>query len=235
MEILTLCGSPRFGRGAKECSSLYLIQQLKTRLGQGARLQTEPANPPRDLEALARALTGAQALVLAFPLYADSIPAGLLQTLSELERRLTGGSELDKIPVYSIVNCGFFEAAHNQPAIDMIEIWRKKCGFQPGRSLAVGGGEMIRQPPMCRWTPWPRISWRAKAAKLCGLSRIFPAFFISWPATWAFANKPGKMASAAGTFHLEILIGLICGQKHKKARFSKPRLFWLWAISPVFR
>ena len=99
MEILTLCGSPRFGRGAKECSSLYLIQQLKTRLGQGARLQTEPANPPRDLEALARALTGAQALVLAFPLYADSIPAGLLQTLSELERRLTGGSELDKIPV----------------------------------------------------------------------------------------------------------------------------------------
>lgn len=150
MEILTLCGSPRFGRGAKECSSLYLIQQLKTRLGQGARLQTEPANPPRDLEALARALTGAQALVLAFPLYADSIPAGLLQTLSELERRLTGGSELDKIPVYSIVNCGFFEAAHNQPAIDMIEIWRKKCGFQPGRSLAVGGGEMIRQAPMGR-------------------------------------------------------------------------------------
>lgn len=150
MEILTLCGSPRFGKGPQECSSLYLAEQLKARLGPGCQMQVEGANPARDLDGLARQLAACRRLVLTFPLYDDSIPAGLLETLAGLEERLAGKTGLEQIPVYAMVNCGFFEAAHNQLAIKMVEIWRKSCGLAQGQALAVGGGEMIRQAPMGR-------------------------------------------------------------------------------------
>lgn len=149
MQILTLCGSPRFGKGPEKCSSLYLSEQLNRRLGPGWTMQIEAANPARDLDELARRLAGVQRLVLAFPLYVDSIPAGLLETLVGLEERLAGRPGLDQIPVYFIVNCGFFEAVHNELAVEMAELWRKNCGFGPGRALAAGGGEM-RQAPMGR-------------------------------------------------------------------------------------
>ena len=122
MEILTLCGSPRFGKGPGKCSSLYLSEQLNRRLGPGWTMQIEAANPARDLDELARRLAGVQRLVLAFPLYVDSIPAGLLETLVGLEERLAGRPGLDQIPVYFIVNCGFFEAVHNELAVEMAEL-----------------------------------------------------------------------------------------------------------------
>ena len=146
MEILMLCGSPRMGKGPQHCHSLDLLEQLKTRLaGEGVRIL--PGNPAEDLDRLAQALTGVQALVLSFPLYVDSIPAGLLGTLTELEQRLKGSQGLERTLVYPLVNCGFFEAAQNRLAISMVWAWCESCGLGQGRALALGGGEMLGGMP----------------------------------------------------------------------------------------
>lgn len=191
MEILTLCGSPRFGKGPGECSSLYLIEQLKARLGAGFQVRTEAANPARNLDELAEVLLAAQRLVLAFPLYSDSIPAGLLETLAGLERRLAGRPELGEIPVYGIVNCGFFEAVHNELAVEMLEIWRKRLGFRQGRALAVGGGEMVRQAPM---GPGPLASL---SKNLDALARDVQAG-AAGQTLWAQPNFPRTLYQLAG-------------------------------------
>lgn len=150
MELLMLCGSPRYGKGAEGCCSLYLLEQLKARLGQGKRARILPANPAGDLERLAQALAGCQALVLAFPLYVDSVPAGLLETMEALERRLAERSEPGRIPLYPIVNCGFYEGGQNRLAVSMVWAWAEHCGLRRGRALAVGGGEMVRAAPLGR-------------------------------------------------------------------------------------
>lgn len=191
MEILILCGSPRFGKGPGECTSLYLIQQLKARLEPGFQVRTEAANPARNLDELAQALPAARRLVLAFPLYDDSIPAGLLETLAGLERRLAGRPGLGEIPVYGLVNCGFFEAAHNELAVEMLEIWRKRLGFRPGRILAVGGGEMVRQAPM---GPGPLASLSKKLEVLAQDIRSGAA----GPTLWAQPNFPRPLYRLAG-------------------------------------
>lgn len=191
MEILILCGSPRFGKGPGECTSLYLIQQLKARLEPGFQVRTEAANPARNLDELAQALPAARRLILAFPLYDDSIPAGLLETLAGLERRLSGRPGLGEIPVYGLVNCGFFEAAHNELAVEMLEIWRKRLGFRPGRILAVGGGEMVRQAPM---GPGPLASL---SKNLDALARDVQSG-AAGPTLWAQPNFPRPLYRLAG-------------------------------------
>lgn len=191
MEILTLCGSPRFGKGPGECTSLYLLQRLEALLGPDFQARTEAANPARNLDELAQALPAARRLVLAFPLYDDSIPTGLLETLAGLERRLSGRPGLGEIPVYGLVNCGFFEAAHNELAVEMLEIWRKRLGFRPGRILAVGGGEMVRQAPM---GPGPLASLSKKLEVLAQDIRSGAA----GPALWAQPNFPRPLYRLAG-------------------------------------
>ena len=85
--------------------------------------------------------------MLSFPLYVDSIPAGLLWTLTELEQRLKGSQGLERTLVYPLVNCGFFEAAQNRLAISMVWAWCESCGLGQGRALALGGGEMLGGMP----------------------------------------------------------------------------------------
>lgn len=81
-------------------------------------------------------------LLLAFPLYVDGIPSHLLHCLRQLEGafRAPGGKE---IMVYTIVNCGFYEDAHNELAIAMMKNWSERAGLKWGQGLAIGGGGML--------------------------------------------------------------------------------------------
>lgn len=145
MKIIMLCGSPR----PKDSNSLYLLEGLKEKLGSDNKLLLLEASKeqPSDLTALlAEQLQDCGAFVVAFPLYVDGIPSSLLGILKELERLLPAGRK--SVFAYAVVNCGFYEAVQTRTSIRMFWKWCEKCGFQRGRAVGVGAGEMSKAAPM---------------------------------------------------------------------------------------
>ena len=95
-------------------------------------------------------------LLFVFPLYVDSLPAPLIKllTIIEQERALIEektsmgeqkGIDINrKLPIiYAITNCGFFEAEHNQIALDIIKNFSSSVGMRWGYGIGIGGGGYI--------------------------------------------------------------------------------------------
>ncbi|MGO0862670.1 hypothetical protein, partial [Clostridioides difficile] len=72
----------------------------------------------------------------------DGIPSHLLRLLEECEECAKRQNKKD-IPVYAIVNCGFYEGKQNHLAIQMIENWCKRVNFTWVQGIGIGGGEML--------------------------------------------------------------------------------------------
>lgn len=82
-------------------------------------------------------------LLLVFPLYADSLPVGLLDFLKSLE--LHAGK---RRPVVSVlVNCGFREYRQNETAVAMLRLFCHRHGYPFGAVLMLGSGEAILETP----------------------------------------------------------------------------------------
>lgn len=141
MKILLLDGSPK----VKGSASAFLLKALETRLGDGHTVTWQDARKP-GTEALAAGLVQADALVVAFPLYVDSIPSHLLQVLEAIQPRLTGKGATTK--VYGIVNCGFYDARQNHIALAMLRLWAETCGLTWACGLGIGGGGMAQVAPL---------------------------------------------------------------------------------------
>lgn len=82
-------------------------------------------------------------VIIAFPLYADSLPVGLLNFLKNLENNLPA-----QRPVISIlINCGFLEYEQNCVAVSMIRYFCRRNNFPIGSILMLGSGEAILDTP----------------------------------------------------------------------------------------
>lgn len=82
-------------------------------------------------------------VIIVFPLYADSLPVGLLNFLKNLENNLPS-----KRPVISIlINCGFLEYEQNRVAVSMIRYFCRRNNFPIGSTLMLGSGEAILDTP----------------------------------------------------------------------------------------
>lgn len=82
-------------------------------------------------------------VIIVFPLYADSLPVGLLNFLKNLEDNLPA-----QRPVISIlINCGFLEYEQNSVAVNMIRYFCRLNNFPIGSILMLGSGEAILETP----------------------------------------------------------------------------------------
>jgi hypothetical protein len=74
------------------------------------------------------------AIVIAFPLYVDGIPSGLLRELAAHERDMPPGAR-----VYVLVNNGFYEGEQNAVAVSMLRHWCARAGLAWGQGAGVAG------------------------------------------------------------------------------------------------
>lgn len=111
MKIMMICGSPR-GEGG---TSMYLLDALRETLKNGNEICMYHALNKSVAQPLLKELPGSNALVIACPLYVDSIPSNLLEVLAELEK--TPRKAAGETKVYLIVNNGFYDAVQNSIAI----------------------------------------------------------------------------------------------------------------------
>ncbi len=139
MKALLLIGSPR-SRSASESLGTYLTERLAARGWECSRAKAlTVTTSERRTDALLADVSSSDLLVLAFPLYIDSLPTPLLRVLQLLaEKRAGGGRRLA-----AIVNSGFPEGAQNDTALAICRRFAAEAGFEWAGGVALGGGGAV--------------------------------------------------------------------------------------------
>lgn len=137
MKIAMVNGSPK----AKDSASGAILSMLKGYCSE--EIKEFKLNRMQMEEQEIADLLASDAIVIAFPLYIDSVPSHLLRCLMQIEGYVGVHSMEKEIRVYVIMNNGFFEGKQNLPAIEVMRHWSDRCGFCFGQALGVGGGGMI--------------------------------------------------------------------------------------------
>ena len=141
MKVLLINGSPR--RAA--ASSRLVLDSLKAKLGPECEyrmieIAAQAEARPEDLEA--------DLLVLAFPLYVDSLPAPVLAWLLSCEKLRAeasrSGRSLRSQAMIAAVNCGFYEGVQNENALAIVANFCARAGIEWRGGLGIGSGGMIK-------------------------------------------------------------------------------------------
>ena len=141
MKVLLINGSPR----RASSSSRVILDTLKNKLGNEPEyrmieIAAQSEALPEDLEA--------DLLVLAFPLYVDSLPSPVLSWLISCERlrsaASSAGGALRPQAMVAAVNCGFYEGVQNESALAIVANFCSRAGIQWRGGLGIGSGGMIK-------------------------------------------------------------------------------------------
>ena len=141
MKVAFINGSPKREKSA----SRTILLALQERLGAPAGSHIFHISALGGEEA-PDFLAGCDAIIFAFPLYVDGIPAYLLRFLEEIKNDIA--SIAPKARVYAIVNNGFYEGEQNALALQMMENFCLSSGLQWGQGLGVGAGGMVQAAPV---------------------------------------------------------------------------------------
>jgi multimeric flavodoxin WrbA len=145
---LLLVGSPRTRKSTSNSLGTYLFERLNA-----LDIQTETIylhtvlRSQEKMKALLNAVDAADLVMLAFPLYVDSLPAPVITALERIaaHRRERTSTQL----FAAIANCGFPEMEHNTTALAICATFARQAGFQWAGSLALGAGEgMVHGTPL---------------------------------------------------------------------------------------
>jgi multimeric flavodoxin WrbA len=151
---LLLVGSPRTHKSTSHSLGGYLFERL------GAQnvhtemifLHTVLRSQEKSSKML-EAVDAADLVLLAFPLYVDSLPAPAIEALERIaahrEAQGDGTHPTPRKLFAAIANCGFPEARHNDAALAICATFARQAGFVWAGSLALGAGEgMVHGAPL---------------------------------------------------------------------------------------
>jgi len=139
-KAVLLVGSPRTKNSTSASLGGYLFEQLQER---GVETQTihiyTTINSQLRKNEMYKAIDRADLILLAFPLYVDSLPAPVISALEKIAEHRQGNPS--PVRFASIANCGFPEAHHNDTALAICSEFSRQNNFTWMGSLALGGGE----------------------------------------------------------------------------------------------
>ena len=140
MKIALINASPKCGDSA----SRTLLQALEKRLPDTEIIWIDSA--AKDAEELLCAVGGCSALVFAFPLYVDGIPANLLRQLDQVYPSAAQAAQGAK--VYVLTNNGFYDGCQNALALEMMQHFTQEAGLTWGQGIGIGAGGMLQSAPI---------------------------------------------------------------------------------------
>jgi hypothetical protein len=142
--VLLLIGSPKVTRSTSESLGTYLLDKIREQGVETEKLLIAPAvKTEQGIDGLLNALDRSDLVVLAFPLYIDSLPYPVIKALEliALHWQKTGGA--GKKRFIAICNCGFPEAKHTDTALAMCRQFARETGVEWAGGLGLGCGGSI--------------------------------------------------------------------------------------------
>ena len=152
MNALILTGSPK---GRKSASFALASKLAEGLLENNVFVSHEPVHAGLRTEEGTRrlldAVDGTDLVVLAFPLYVDSLPAPLTRLLELVAERRTRVASPGTPRLAAIVQCGFPEAHQCDTAVGICRLFAERTGMRWAGALAMGmggsiGGDIGRLP-----------------------------------------------------------------------------------------
>lgn len=135
-----LVGSPRTKTSTSASLGGYLFEQLNAR---GVEIKTiqiyTSINSQERMNAMYETIDNADLVVLASPIYVDSLPAPVTATLEKIATHRAINKT--RASFAAISNCGFPEAEHNNTALAICSEFAHEAGLAWMGSLALGAGE----------------------------------------------------------------------------------------------
>jgi hypothetical protein len=95
------------------------------------------------LQELLQAVDRSDLVILAFPLYVDSLPYLVTQALERIAAHRQAKPALKPASFLAIANCGFPEPQHCNPALAICEQFAQVTGLRWAGGLALGAGGAI--------------------------------------------------------------------------------------------
>jgi multimeric flavodoxin WrbA len=140
MKTLLVIGSPRSAsRSTSDSLGTYVASHLEQH-GFSTVKQRAVDIMKRDQTELIRSVDECDLIIVATPLYVDSLPAPLTRVLEILADAQLSPK---RRRLLAIVNCGFPESEHNEPALAILKRFGELNGFEWTGGLALGAGELI--------------------------------------------------------------------------------------------
>jgi multimeric flavodoxin WrbA len=138
MKIVMINGSQKTG----ESNSGILLRELKNCIKGDYDIFSYTLGSKRFAPEIYDEIITGDVMVMAFPLYVDSIPSNVLGMLIELEDFAKGRNAKDLV-MYAIINNGFYEGKQTHIAFEIIQNWCEHAGIGFGGGIGQGAGEML--------------------------------------------------------------------------------------------
>lgn len=162
-KIVALIGSPKSKKSSSSAIAFRISDTLHKYITQYRALDI--VNSPNK-DDIVNDILQAETLLIIFPLYVDSLPGSLLETMVDLERTLLNSTK--SLPkVYAICNCGFYDAEQTATALEIIENYCNKTGLAWQYGIGIGCGGMIAEEPSNIEAPGPLGEVFKALSKLC--------------------------------------------------------------------
>jgi multimeric flavodoxin WrbA len=138
--IVSINGSPR----GKKATSHTILKHLNERVKSPSKeIYSLLPSQKTGYEKLMDEIQEATDVIIAFPLYVDSIPALLQDFMENYNEEYKNGKISGNKNLYVIINCGFPEAEHNMTAMAIMKEFARTSGFKWMSGLGIGMGGMI--------------------------------------------------------------------------------------------
>jgi multimeric flavodoxin WrbA len=199
---LLLVGSPKTRKSTSNSLGSYLFEQL-----QAQSIQTETIylhtvlRSHAKMKALLEAIDSTDLVVLAFPLYVDSLPAPVIEALERIAAHRQEQEKTHRQLFAAIANCGFPEARHNTIALAICAKFAQEAGFEWAGSLALGGGQGL-----VNGMPLSELDGRVTGIKI-SLEQTAEALSQGYPIPDAAQEIIGKPVIPSWLYRLTGIIG----------------------------
>lgn len=154
-KVLLLIGSPKGPKSTSRALGAYLLRKLESGGMETSEMTVAAAlRSTEDQHRMHKAVDAAELIVVSFPLYADQLPAPLVQALELVADRRKGMLPASPVAgplvqrVAAIVQCGFPEAHQNEAAVAIVRQFAREAGFNWAGGLAMGMGGAIAGKPL---------------------------------------------------------------------------------------
>ena len=147
--VVVLIGSARHPGSTSWSLGSYLLERLHEKHVKPQLLYIQQSLASRQSSAdLISAAAEADLLVWSFPLYADCVPACVMKTMELLAAFRSSSPSPASQQMAAIVNCGFPDVYHTEPALDVCRCFAQDSGYGWLGGLAVCEGDVIIGRPL---------------------------------------------------------------------------------------
>lgn len=142
---VVLIGSPRArGQSASDTLARHVSDRLEYLSFEVAWFRARELRREARMIELLGAIAAAETLILATPLYVDSLPYLVTRAIERIRDERPDTVARRGCGMLAIVQCGFPEVRHTYVALDICRLFAAQAGFTWIGGLGMGGGEAVK-------------------------------------------------------------------------------------------